>query len=512
MTTNARLLLIAGASTLLVATPAMADPNQGTGSAPITKDVESVRTQAEISAKRDLIKRLLKAQIGASRLSEVTDETLDSMAGQIQASMIIDRQAAKNGNLYQVTITAEVDASWFARVMDDEGIKSSSNVAGADKQLIYVLLDETAGIGQDASKPTSVQTEYDRSTGASFSDKSVSAYSDKEKAAASYSEKSASSARASGAAGYSNYYGSGAAASRASAASASSSKGAAAYSHSTSSIDKADVQAENHDDVHFKQSVTYQAGVTKSGPAGAALSGLVGQFINYGLETADPTMALSAYYKGSNPTYAAIKARPDFITFTRVLASQKAPFFMGGAIAITDTGKDPATSMFRCNGRLNVTAFATEDGHAIGSGDQTANASAQSFEDCQGQVSKTLAKLIADEVGPQINRFWRKQIRNQQETVAAATQGGDFTLVIRATSIDMGMQADVFDALGSISGVSKQAMLAQTNNQMSFQVSYQGGVPLQIALFQKLRGNPAYAQMKPQVDGRVITLCMSGCQ
>lgn len=511
MTNKLRILLMAGACALFTTTPAMANPSQGTGSAPITKDVESVRTQAEVDAKRDLIRQLLKAQIGAARTSQVSAATVDSMAGQIQASMIVDRQAAKNGNLYQLTITAEVDASWFARLMDDEGIKSSSDLAGADKQLIYVLLDETAGIGQDASKPTSVQIEYDRRTGSSFSDNSVSAFSDREKAAASYSDKSAASARGSSAAGYSNYYGSGAAASRSSASSASSSKGAAAYSRSTSSVDKADVQAETHDDVRFRQTVSYQAGVTKSGPAGAALSGLVGQFINYGLETADPTMALNAYYKGANPTYAVIKARPDFVTFTRVLASQQAPFFMGGTIAITDTGKDPATGMFRCNGRLNVTAFATENGRAIGSGDKTANASAQSFEDCQGQVSVTLAKLIADDVGPQINRFWRDQVRNQQETVAAATQGGDFTLVIRAAAIDMGMQADVFDALGSISGVSRQAMLAQTSNQMSFQVSYQGGVPLQIALFQKLRGNPAYAQMKPQVDGRVITLCLSGC-
>lgn len=508
---NARLLVIAGASTLFAASPAMADTSQGTGSAPITKDVESVRTQADVSAKRDLIKRLLKAQIGADRLSQVSDATIDSMAGQIQSSMIIDRQAAKNGNLYQVTITAEVDASWFARIMDDEGIKSSSNMAGADKQLIFVMLDETVGIAQDASKPTSVQTEYNRRTGASFSDNSVSAYSDKEKAAASYNEKSAASARGSSAAGYSGYYGSGAAASRASASSASSAKGAAAYSRSTSAVDKADVQAETHDDVNFKQTVTYQAGVTKNSPADAARSGLVGQFINYGLETANPAMALNAYYKGSNPTYAEIRKRPDFIAFTSLLASQKAPFFMGGTIAITDTGRDPATGLFRCNGSLDVQAFATEDGRDIGSGAETANASAQSFEDCQGQVSKTLAKLIADGVGPQINRFWRKQVQTQKETVAAVTQGGDFTLVIRATLIDMGMQADLFDALGSISGVTKQAMLAQTSNQMSFQVSYEGGVPLQIALFQKMRGNPAYAQMKPQVDGRLITLCMSGC-
>jgi hypothetical protein len=73
------------------------------------------------------------------------------------------------------------------------------------------------------------------------------------------------------------------------------------------------------------------------------------------------------------------------------------------------------------------------------------------------------------------------------------------------------MQADIYDALGSTPGVSKQAMLDQSDTQMSFVVSYQGGVPLQLALFQKLRANPAYAQMKPKVEGRLITLCVSGC-
>ena len=512
MATKTQILLLAGASMLLTTTSSMSEPTQGIGSVPITKDVESVRTQAEIEAKRNLVRQLLKNNIGADRLKEVSAAKIDSMAVQIQTSMIIDRQAAKNGNLYQVTITADVDSSWFARLMDNEDIKSSSNTAGADKQLIFVMLDEVIGIGQDSSKPTSVQTEYDSRTGSSFSDNSVSAFSDKEKAAASYSDKSAASVRSSSAAGYSNYDGSGAATRGASAASATSSKGAAAYSRSTSSIDKADVQSETHDDVRFRQTVNYQAGVTKNGPAGAAFSGLILQFINYGLETADPTMALNSYYKGINPTYAAIKARPDFVTFTKLLASQKVPFFMGGAIAITDTGKDPSTGMFRCHGQLNVTAFATVNGQAIASGKGDADKFAQSYESCQGQVSDSVAKQVADQVGPQINRFWRKQVRDQQETVAAAIEGGDFTLVIRATSIDMGMQADIFDALGSISGVAKQAMLAQTDNQMSFQVSYQGGTPLQLALFQKLRSNPAYAKMRPTVEGRTITLCVSGCQ
>lgn len=506
-----RALLIAGASSLFFAQAGLAEQNQGVGSAPITKDVDTVRTQAEISAKRDLIRRLLKTQIGADRLASVSETAIDSMAQQIQSSMIVDRQAAKNGNLYQVTILAEIDAAWLSRVMDDEGIKSSSDQAGASRQLIYVMLDETSGIGQDASKPTSVQTEYDRRTGSSFSDTSVSAFSDKEKAASSSSQKSAASERGSSAAGFSNGYGSGAASQRASASAASSSKDASAYSRSTSAIDKTDVQAETHDDVRYRQTVTYQAGVIKSGPAGAALAGLMGQFTAYGFELANPTMALNTYYKGTNPTFKAMKDRTDFEAFTRFIAGMNAPYFMGGTISITDTGKSPATGQFQCNGRLYVEAFATADGRSIGSDEQVADASAQSYEACQGQVSKTLAKLIADAVAPSINRHWRDQARTRQETIAAATQGGDFTLVIRATEIDLGMQADVYDALGATPGVSKQALLEQSETQMSFQVSYQGGVPLQLALFQKLRANPAYAQMKPKVEGRLITLCVSGC-
>lgn len=512
MKTITRLLLLAGASPLFIAQAGLAEQNQGVGSAPITKDVDTVRTQAETNARRDLVRRLLKSQIGAGRLASVSDATIDSMARQIQASMIVDRQAAKNGNLYEVTIRADIDAAWFSRLMDDEGINSSSDLAGASHQLIYMMLDEEVGIGQDASKPTSIQIEYDRRTGASFSDRSVSAFSDKEKSSSSSRQKSAASARGSSAAGFSNGYGSGAGSRRASASSASSSRDASANSRSTSTIDKTDVQAETHDDVRFRHTTTYQAGVSKRGPAQAALAGLIGEFINFGFELAPPTMALNSFYKGSKPTFDEVTSRPDFPAFTNYLASLKAPYLMGGTISITDSGRQTGTNLFTCSGKISVTAFPTAGGAAIGSGIATANATAvQSYEDCEGQLSQSLAKLVTDKVAPQINRHWRDQAKNRHETIAAATQGGDFTLVIRASALDLGMQADIFDALGSTSGVSKQALLDQSDTQMSFQVSYQGGVPLQLALFQKLRANPAYAQMKTKLDGRLITLCVSGC-
>lgn len=499
------------AASLLLAVPSYAEQYTGMGSAPITKDVDTVRTQAEMAAKRDLVKNLLRREIGEDRLGEVPDATIDNLASRIQSSMIVGQDASKNGKLYQLTITAEIDAAWFGKLLDDARIKSSSDLAGGASQMIFVMLDESAAIAKDSSKPTSVQIEFDRNIGSSYSDESVSAYSEKEKAAASFSDKSAASSRSSGAAGYSNGYGSGAVSGRSSSSAANSSRGASASSRSVSSVDKTDVFAEQHDNTRYRETVVYQAGVTKNGPAGAALSGLSGQFIQYGLSMADPTVALNERFRGNIPTYEALKTNGDFVGFTRFIATKNAPFFMGGAIAITDGGKDITTGNFQCSGKLNVSVYSTSDGALIGATEQSVNGYARIFEDCETQVSQKLAKLVADDVGPQIRSFWRKRVSNLNETIAAATQGGQFTLVIKANEIDLGMQADVYDALGAISGVTNPALIAQGSTQMSFVLTYQGGTPLQIALFQKLRSNSTFAQMKPTVEGRTITLCISAC-
>jgi hypothetical protein len=46
---------------------------------------------------------------------------------------------------------------------------------------------------------------------------------------------------------------------------------------------------------------------------------------------------------------------------------------------------------------------------------------------------------------------------------------------------------------------------------MRFTVRYAGNMPLQFALYNKLRSNPAFAGMQPTATGRSVTLCLSGC-
>lgn len=505
-------ILVAAGIGAASAAPVCAEPVSGEGSAPITKDVETVRTRAEAAARRALVLEMAKLELGRERLGELTPDIIDSLSKQIRPEMIIRQTPARDGTNYKITIEADFDRAWFRSKLDAEGISSSSDVAGAERQMIFVMIDEDRDIGRDSTKPLEVRTEYDSRKGASYSDKSVSAFSEREKEASSYSDKQAASARSSGAAGYSNYYGSGAASGRSSASAASSTKAASAYSRTTNSIDKTDVQAEVHDDVRFRQTTVYQAGLVKSGPSENARRAFMEELTKYGVQMAVSNVALNEFFKGDIPTFAAIQKRTDYGSFLKHVASKNAPFLMGGSITITDNGKDPATGQFRCLANLSIETFATNDGRSIAPGSNVTPMVADSAEECAAAAAKNVAKLVSDSVGPQIQSFWRKQTRNQQATVAAALQGGRYTLVVRGPSLDMATQADLFDALGALPGIENQALLESGTTQMSWQVTYKGTMPLPNALYMKLRANPAYTKMVSKVEGQIVTVCLAACQ
>ena len=199
----------------------------GIGYAEVTADVAAVKAAAEADARRGLVRAMLEDAIGAERAAQIASATIQSLADQIQPTMIMSQSGQREGTRYKWTIQANVDRAWFTTQIRVKGIETTAQRGGAAGRLIFVMLDHNSGVGRNYNKPQEVITEYDSSKGSSYSDKSISAYSDKEKAAASYSSKSAASARSSAAAGYSNYYGSGAAR-RSSSASAASN--ASAYS------------------------------------------------------------------------------------------------------------------------------------------------------------------------------------------------------------------------------------------------------------------------------------------
>jgi hypothetical protein len=471
-----------------------------------------VRAQAEENAREDLVQALARQTIGAERMGELTPDITRRLAAQIRSEMIVNRSAERIGKDYRITLAARVDSAWFQSLLDNEGIISSSERAGGVTQPIFVMLDENTGPARDYQKPQEVVTEYDRNAGASFSDKSVAAYSQKDRAGQSYHGATADRVTGSDAAGYSDAYGSAAERSRGSASSATSVGAASASSNSVAAIDKTNVQADEHDVQRYRQRITFQTS-SLTGPAQVARPALGSALRGYGVEMAASEIELSSYFRGTPPTYSQLKASVQFKPFLGDLAQRNvAPFFMGGTISLQDAGRDAATGQPTCTGSLAASAFATGNSYMIAEGTAVATATGATYEDCAAKLSKTLAQQAATDIGPQVQNYWRKELRGQARIVAASASGqADYTLTVRAVRLDMAMQADVLDALGSIAGVQSQVFLGQTGKQVSFQVRYNGQLPLQMALYLKLRSNPAFAQMQPTTQGQNVVLCLSGC-
>ena len=112
-------------------------------------------------------------------------------------------------------------------------------------------------------------------------------------------------------------------------------------------------------------------------------------------------------------------------------------------------------------------------------------------------------------MGPDIQRYWKSRAG---EARSLNTQElNEYSLTLRATSLSMAMQADIMDALSTTPGVQGQSFVSQSGKEMRFLVKYAGGLPLQLALYQKLRSKPGFGAMVSTAQGRSVLLCLSGC-
>ena len=482
----------------------------GAGSAPVTRDLNAVRALSEENAKADLVRALARQVLGAERIGELSPDLIRRLSVQIRPEMIVDRSSVRVGNEFRTTLSARIDRAWFQQQLDDAGIRSSADRGGAQSQRILILLDEAVGTAQDFEKPVEVVTEYDRSRGSAFSDTSVLAYSDKEKAASTSSRASASSARGSMAAGYSDDFGSGAMRASGAAASASRSQSAAASSRSTSLIDKTNVQAVEHDDIRFRQRITYQSAAT-SRTGQAAMAALTEGLIRNDIATANAIPLLGEFSPGPAPLFSTLQSSGRLNAFLSFPQSKSAPFFMSGQMRITYSGRHPATGEATCTGELVAQAYSTSTAANIGSTQKDGAMSAQTYELCASRLAGSLAKQASDTLGPQIQNEWRTRMRDRAAAVQVATGPADYTLTVRGSNMGMAVQADLLDALSTVPGVQSQAFLGQSASQMDLQVRYAGAMPLHLALYQKLRSNPSFAAMKTEANAQQITLCLSGC-
>lgn len=535
-----RLGLLVATAISAMGAPAVAEVVNGTGRAPITKDLETVRNQARAEAKRQAVVAMLTSIIGGDRLREVAPDIIAKLADQLRDDMLTNQTAQRDGQTFVLTLTADIDGAWFRQQLDNLGIDSSSRRADNDRQLLIVMLDQEDSVGSDLAKPAEETVEYDRRTGDSYSDHSTLAASSRSSAASTSRSASASSSssaaayqgsssgslsdHSSGSAAASDRTGSfgasqhnnvnanqssqasGAASQRASSARVSQS--ASARSSSASLSARTSVDAETHDDEHFRSHVVYQRPAAQS-DGDAIVSALKGSLGDYGVTTADAWQPLSTFFAGQPPRYNALKADTRYKPFLASLQASNAPFFMGGTFRVVHADRDPATGQARCSGSLNASAFATSDGRDLASGLFNAVGSGMTPEECGQKLAASLAGAAATKMGPRIQNYWRSIAR--ASVGQDSSQTADYTLVLRAPKLDMAMQADIMDALQATQGVQSQNFVSQSPTEIRLTVRYAGSMPLQFALYQKLRNVPAYSGLQVTAEGRGILLCIGSC-
>jgi len=482
----------------------------GAGSAPVTRDLNAVRALSEDSAKADLVKALARQVLGQERVSELSPQTIQQLASQIRPDMIVDRSTSRVGQDFRTVLSARIDRAWFQQQLDDAGIRSSADRGGAPGQLILVLLDEAIGTAQDFNKPAEIVTEYDRDSGASFNDTSILAYSDRSQSGSITSAASGSTGRVSAAGAFSDGYGSGAVRGSASGSSASRYRSASASSDSTSLIDRTNVQASTHDNVRYRQRVTYQTAAT-SQTGQAAMVALTAGLRRHDVATGNAIPMLARFSPGPAPLFSELQESGRLDAFFAYAQSQSAPSFMSGRMTIQYAGLHPATGEATCTGELAAQAYSTSTSADLGAALENGAMSAPTYELCASRLSGALASKAADTLGPVIQNDWRSRARDRAQAVSVASGPADYTLTVRGSDLGMGVQADLLDALATLPGVETSAFLSQSAGQMDLQVRYAGAMPLHLALHQRLRSNPAFAGLEAQSGRQQVTLCLSGC-
>lgn len=511
MKSRAFLAAMAAAWTVACPLAVSAEVVTGSGTAPVTRDANAVRAVAEDAARLDLARSMTRQILGAERMAEVDPGVMRRLAGQIRDDMIVDRSADRVGRDFRVSLSADIDRAWFQQKLDDEGVRSSSAMAGGATQRIIVMLDESVGPALDAAAPAERTTTYFRDNGASASDTSSLSYSERERAVAAHDSSRASMAGATGRSGYVGPFGAGGSSGTAVAASASRDRGVAAYGRDESLEVRNNVQAERHDVTFFNEHVVYQTtATTQAGQM--AVAALTSEMIRHDISTTNATATLARFRPGRTPLFADLRDKGDLVPFMDYASREAdAPFLMGGQMQIAQSGRQPATGYAVCTGSLRAQAFATSNGADIGAATASGEQAAATYELCSARLAESLATQAAETLGPQIQRYWRTASRNVSAAVNASAAGADYTLTVRGSGLDMAAQADLMDALAGMQGVSRHAFIAQGRDQISVQVSYQGSTPLHLALYQKLRGIPTFAHATAQAEGRSVLMCLDGC-
>ena len=243
------------------------------------------------------------------------------------------------------------------------------------------------------------------------------------------------------------------------------------------------------------------------------MAALTSGMLRNDISTSNAIPLLGEFSPGPPPLFSDLEDSGRLSAFFSYAQTRSAPFFMGGKMTINYAGRHPATGQATCTGSLSTQAYSTVTGADAGSSTKDGEMAASTYELCASRLAGSLAEQAADELGPQIQEFWREETNNRAAAVRAVTGPAEYTLTVRGANLSMAVQAAFLDALAELPGVESHAFLPGSQGQMNIQVRYAGPRPLGLALYQRLHSNPAFSAMDAEYPAaQQVTICLDGCR
>jgi hypothetical protein len=512
---------------------------RGVGSAPISGDINSVRTDALRQAKRNAVLAALDKVVGAgtSRNPDVQAK-LDDLVVQIGEESFYSMTPSSADGKYEVSITLRMDDKALRTEISDLGLALNTNATR--NQPILVMMDEFYTTPTNLHAPLEELTEFRHDEGSHYNEKeaaasssksafaasSKAAYAEKDQAAFAVNDASASRLSAAhdsqAAAAAQDGYGNQAAVAardsgRLDAASASSHQAAGAREHqvaaaassnvaaasSSQSAYAHNVNAEDHDNTYYKKLVKYQPQNTGPDRKNYTYNELKGQLGDLDINVIDNSIFRSKYFGDRAITLDQLDNSAElakYVDFARKDAT--ADYMMIGSSVIYDLGTDKNSGQPACTGVASAKTFSTKTGEDIGSATESESATGASSDDCRARLATKLAGSLGEQVGERIQNFVKKRSMYGAQYVIRLT-GDNLSLMTRTT---------FSRALKTVPGLEDATQRQAAPGQVEIVATYKGSDPLDQAVATALGGNPQFASLDSAVEGNVITLCMNGCK
>jgi len=486
---------------------------EGRVPAPRGSDQSSNLYNALKDARTNIVAQLLREALGRSGTAMLNSDITEELVRVIPAeSFRITKQSNANGE-FVVSVTADIDKAWFRKKLQEMDVLSQQIVSGDS---IAILMELNYGSSRNLMQPKSVERNYIRLSGSSFSDGSSGSHQERDNSRNSYSlgVASASSSGASASAIGSG----GTATSRATAQNSGAFKANGA-SGKSSSLDESyqnNVATESHDNVLYQERIVNNDGDHRAVAGWDAIGALQVRLQGMGLQVQSIRNFID-YFHDDKPSLDELAKTAKMSDFRNFLASKGAKFLLTGGVTITDGGSAGLGSSLECSGIMQGEVTATDENISLGAGFSQKSAVGDTAESCQNELISNMASDVGVQIGDYVNKYYTNKsviyASKKREALLSKGAGRDYRATFKSYQpIDFDTQNKISSAISSIFGAGSYFRISKDYNSIIYSITYKGDDDIDALITNKLISDPVFTKIQTRVRNADVLICIDGCR